>query len=36
VQNLLYDISQTAILDNVDPELVQYPQRWRPTTSAAS
>jgi Mg2+-importing ATPase len=31
VQNLLYDISQTAIpFDNVDPELVQYPQRWRP------
>jgi Mg2+-importing ATPase len=30
VQNLLYDISQTAIpFDNVDPELVQYPQRWR-------
>jgi P-type Mg2+ transporter len=31
VQNLLYDISQTAIpFDNVDPELVQQPQRWRP------
>jgi len=31
VQNLLYDISQTAIpFDNVDPELVQLPQRWRP------
>jgi P-type Mg2+ transporter len=30
VQNLLYDISQTAIpFDNVDPELVQQPQRWR-------
>jgi len=31
VQNLLYDISQIAIpFDNVDPELVQQPQRWRP------
>jgi Mg2+-importing ATPase len=31
VQNLLYDISQTAIpFDNVDAELVQLPQRWRP------
>jgi Mg2+-importing ATPase len=31
VQNLMYDISQTAIpFDNVDAELVQYPQRWRP------
>jgi Mg2+-importing ATPase len=31
VQNLMYDISQTAIpFDNVDPELVQQPQRWRP------
>jgi len=31
VQNLLYDISQTAIpFDNVDAELVQSPQRWRP------
>jgi Mg2+-importing ATPase len=31
VQNLLYDISQIAIpFDNVDPEQVQSPQRWRP------
>jgi len=31
VQNLMYDISQIAIpFDNVDPELVQQPQRWRP------
>ena len=31
VQNLLYDISQIAIpFDNVDPEQVQLPQRWRP------
>jgi P-type Mg2+ transporter len=31
VQNLLYDISQIAIpFDNVDAELVQLPQRWRP------
>jgi len=30
-QNLLYDISQIAIpFDNVDPELVDRPQRWRP------
>jgi len=31
VQNLLYDISQIAIpFDNVDAELLQLPQRWRP------
>jgi len=31
VQNLLYDISQIAIpFDNVDPELLQRPQRWQP------
>ena len=31
VQNLLYDISQIAIpFDNVDAELLQAPQRWRP------
>jgi Mg2+-importing ATPase len=31
VQNLLYDISQIAIpFDNVDPEQLQRPQRWRP------
>jgi P-type Mg2+ transporter len=31
VQNLLYDISQIAIpFDNVDPELLQTPQRWNP------
>jgi Mg2+-importing ATPase len=31
VQNLLYDISQAAIpFDNVDPELLQKPQRWNP------
>ena len=31
VQNLLYDISQIAIpFDNVDAELLQQPQRWRP------
>lgn len=31
VQNLLYDISQTAIpFDNVDEELVRKPQRWDP------
>lgn len=31
VQNLLYDFSQVAIpFDNVDPELVQSPQRWNP------
>ncbi len=31
VQNLLYDISQSAIpFDNVDAELLQAPQRWRP------
>jgi len=30
-QNLLYDISQIAIpFDNVDPDQVQSPQRWRP------
>jgi Mg2+-importing ATPase len=31
VQNLLYDISQIAIpFDNVDPELLTRPQRWKP------
>ncbi len=31
VQNLLYDISQTAIpFDNVDAELLSQPQHWRP------
>jgi Mg2+-importing ATPase len=31
IQNLLYDISQTAIpFDNVDDELVRTPQRWNP------
>lgn len=31
VQNLLYDTSQVAIpFDNVDPELLQKPQRWNP------
>jgi Mg2+-importing ATPase len=31
VQNLLYDISQTGIpFDNVDPELLEKPQRWNP------
>jgi Mg2+-importing ATPase len=31
VQNLLYDISQTAIpLDNVDAEQLVHPQRWQP------
>ena len=31
VQNLMYDISQIAIpFDNVDSELLQKPQRWRP------
>ena len=31
VQNLLYDISQTAIpFDNVDAELLARPQRWNP------
>jgi len=31
VQNLLYDISQIAIpFDNVDSELLDRPQRWRP------
>jgi len=31
VQNLLYDISQTAIpFDNVDEELLKQPQRWNP------
>jgi Mg2+-importing ATPase len=31
VQNLLYDISQIAIpFDNVDAELLQKPQRWKP------
>jgi Mg2+-importing ATPase len=31
MQNLLYDVSQIAIpFDNVDPEQVQLPQRWRP------
>lgn len=30
IQNLLYDISQTAIpFDNVDPELLAAPQRWK-------
>jgi magnesium-translocating P-type ATPase len=29
LNNLLYDISQTGIpLDNVDPEIVQRPQKW--------
>ena len=32
VQNLLYDISQTAVpFDNVDPELLKQPQRWQPS-----
>ncbi|HZX27208.1 MAG TPA: magnesium-translocating P-type ATPase [Telluria sp.] len=31
VQNLLYDISQTAIpFDHVDDELLRAPQRWQP------
>jgi Mg2+-importing ATPase len=31
VQNLLYDISQIAIpFDNVDPEQLRSPQRWKP------
>jgi P-type Mg2+ transporter len=31
VQNLLYDISQTAIpFDNADEELLRKPQRWNP------
>jgi Mg2+-importing ATPase len=31
VQNLLYDISQTGIpFDNVDKELLEKPQRWKP------
>jgi Mg2+-importing ATPase len=31
VQNLLYDISQTAIpFDRVDEELLSSPQRWKP------
>ncbi|MEG0975360.1 MAG: magnesium-translocating P-type ATPase [Comamonas sp.] len=31
VQNLVYDISQTAIpFDNVDDELIAKPQRWNP------
>jgi Mg2+-importing ATPase len=31
VQNLLYDVSQTAIpFDNVDAELLKKPQRWNP------
>lgn len=31
VQNLLYDISQTAIpFDDVDEEALQQPQRWQP------
>jgi len=31
VQNLLYDVSQTAIpFDNVDEELLRQPQRWQP------
>lgn len=31
VQNLLYDISQTAIpFDNVDKELIQKPLKWNP------
>jgi len=31
VQNLLYDVSQIAIpFDNVDPELLQSPQKWDP------
>ncbi|NUT76241.1 magnesium-translocating P-type ATPase [Pseudomonas sp. C1C7] len=31
VQNLLYDISQTAIaFDNVDAEMLAAPQRWQP------
>jgi Mg2+-importing ATPase len=31
VQNLLYDVSQTAIpFDNVDEELLKSPQRWNP------
>jgi Mg2+-importing ATPase len=31
VQNLLYDVSQTAIpFDNVDEELLKQPQRWNP------
>ncbi|MBB4864165.1 Mg2+-importing ATPase [Pseudomonas nitritireducens] len=30
VQNLLYDVSQTAIpFDNVDPEQLRKPQRWK-------
>lgn len=32
VQNLLYDISQIAIpFDNVDAELVRFPQKWNPS-----
>ena len=31
VQNLLYDVSQTAIpFDNVDEDLLREPQRWNP------
>jgi P-type Mg2+ transporter len=31
VQNLLYDITQTAVpFDNVDDELLKNPQRWNP------
>nr|WP_180203660.1 magnesium-translocating P-type ATPase [Pseudomonas sp. SbOxS1]NYU03400.1 magnesium-translocating P-type ATPase [Pseudomonas sp. SbOxS1] len=31
VQNLLYDISQTAIaFDNVDEQMLRQPQRWQP------
>ena len=32
VQNLLYDVSQIAIpFDNVDEELLQQPQHWKPS-----
>lgn len=31
VQNLLYDISQIAVpFDNVDPEMLEKPQKWQP------
>ncbi|MBF7684739.1 magnesium-translocating P-type ATPase [Acinetobacter sp. B10A] len=31
IQNLIYDVSQTAVpFDNVDEEILQKPQRWEP------
>ena len=36
IQNLLYDVSQVAILfDNVDDEQIQKPQRWNPADLGA-